>query len=353
MKEKILLTGEANIRYETGFYTTARRPKQIGLTAVIKSDSTLCFLAPEKWKTQILEQVPEQAQNLTTYGNSPELFLKALGDCLEEGGLDTLWIEYDKIDLKTYLYLKERFANAEFQDITRKMEQRRLVKTREEIAGIRHAASVAVLAMEQAKKVIRPGLSELELAAELEYVMRKAGSDGVPFTMKALSGENTETVTRVPGNRKLQRGDFVLLDFGAICDGYSSDWTRTFVIGEASPQQKELHDLVWKMERGCIEMIRPGIPMADLVHKAEEISSQHPFGKYYNPHLGHSIGITSHEWPTIEPGVTGVLQENMVITIEPGVYVPGLGGVRIEDEILVTKDGYEVLTGLSKEDYIV
>lgn len=351
--EKCLLTSEANIQYKTGFFTSARRPKQIGQTAVILQGEEMTFLIPRRWRAQVLEQVPAMADCLAVYNDSASDYLDCLTNLLGAGGLRTLWAEFGQLDLNTCLRLQDRFAGLEFRDVTRRMENERLVKTPEEIAALRRATAVAVAAMERARELIRPGLRELELAAELECHMRRAGSSGLPFTIKALSGGNTETVTRVPGERALQRGDLVLLDFGAVCGGYSSDWTRTFAVGEAADERQELYHLVWRIERSCIEMIRPGLPLADLVGRAEEIAASHPFGRWYNPHLGHSVGITSHEWPTIEPGVTGRLQENMVITIEPGIYVPGVGGVRIEDEILVTRDGCELLTGLSAEGLII
>lgn len=351
--EAYLLTGEANIRYLTGFYTTARRPKQIGRTAVVRRDKELRFLVPEKWRGQVLEQVPELESALETYDNSFPHYLRRLGELLESDELQTLRVEYGQLDLETYLFLKECFPAVEIKDATRRMEAARLVKAPAEIQCLRRAASVAVAAMEAARELLRPGIRERELAAELEYHMRMAGSDGVPFTIKALSGPNTETVTRVPGERALQRGDLVLLDFGAVWKGYSSDWTRTFAVGEATREQRELYELVWRIERSCIGMIRPGLALAALVERAQAIAGGHRFGSRYNPHLGHSVGITSHEWPTIEPGVTGELRENMVITIEPGIYVPGIGGVRIEDEVLVTADGCELLTGLAAEEFVV
>ena len=106
---------------------------------------------------------------------------------------------------------------------------------------------------------------------------------------------------------------------------------------------------MWRMERECIDLVKPGLPLAKLIERASEIANRHPLGRYFSPHLGHSVGITSHEWPVIEPGVSGELRENMVITIEPGIYVPGLGGVRMEDEVLVTACGHEILTGLKEE----
>lgn len=349
----VLLTGEAAVFYFTGFYTTARRPKQIGYTAVLLSGGVKKFLFPEKWRAQIEEQHLPDAGELVSYANTPAAYRAALKELLQKNGSEPLWLELEETDVPTYLELKE--LAGDIQNITPKLAAIRLIKSPEEIRRLRHAAKVAVDAMEYAKTILKPGMRELEAVAAIEYHMRKNGSDGVPFTMKLLSGDNSSVVTRVPGQIAIQRGDLVLLDFGARCGGYSSDWTRTFCMGESTKEQREMYDLVWKMERECIGMIKPGLSFAALLEKACEIADGHPYGSYFNPHLGHSVGINSHEWPIVEPGVSKelILEENMVITVEPGIYIPGIGGVRIEDEILVTASGYELLTGLKTEGLII
>lgn len=347
----VCLTGEASVYYFTGFYTTARRPKQIGSTAVLLGPGIKRFVIPEKWRVQIQEQNLKDSGELVSYANTQKAYEECLKTQLRDMDLKKVWVEYGELDIPTYQML-ETLAD-QLGDITKKMASIRLIKTPEEIRKLRQSARVAVEAMEYAKTILSPGMRELDAVADIEYHMRKNGSDGVPFTMKLLSGDNASVVTRVPGNRVMQKGDLVLIDFGARVNGYSSDWTRTFCLGEASREQQEMYDLVWKMERECISLIKPDLPMEQLMEKVFEIAKGHPYGKYFNPHLGHSVGITSHEWPIIEPGVTETLRENMVITVEPGVYIPGMGGVRIEDEILVTKDGYEILTGLKEEKLVL
>ncbi len=355
MCDVILLTSEANVQYETGFHTTARRPKQIGLNAVILAGKKKYFLIPAKWKRQVEESIAAPETEIVTYENSAVRYCEKLAALLDSGACRIIGIEYDGLDLRAYLFLKSRFPDSRFVDVTRQMEKKRLIKRPDEIAALRHAADVAVKAMEHARTCIRPGLTELQCAARIEFCMRSQGSEGVPFTMKALSGVNSQVVTRVPGEKAILEGEFVLLDFGAKVDGYSSDWTRTFAVYSESKEMKVLHETVFRMERELISQIRPGVSMAYLVQLAEEWAQKSSYGKYYNPHLGHSVGITSHEWPIMEPGVEEELElkENMVITIEPGMYVPGIGGVRIEDEILVTGDGHELLTGLASEDHLI
>lgn len=171
--------------------------------------------------------------------------------------------------------------------------------------------------------------------------------------MKVLSGDNALRTINLPGTRKLAQGEIVLLDFGTTVGNYASDWIQKFYAGTAHREQQALYELVWRIERTCINRIRPGISLQSLMDTAFDVLRGHPFETWFNPYLGHSIGIDSVERPAIVPGVQGCLEENMVLTIEPGVYVPGVGGIRIEDEILVTSEGPEILTGLRTERFVL
>lgn len=268
-----------------------------------------------------------------------------------------LGFERDRLELDLYLNLEELFRakgkSIRWQDISGALRQARLIKSGEEIEALRQSAQVAREAMEHAKRILCPGKRERDIVAELEYFMRKRGSEGVPFTMKVLSGENAARTINLPGERRIEPQDVVLLDFGAVVGHYASDWTRSFAIGKARPRLMEMYDLVWKIERECIAGIRPGVRLGELMERAQHVLRDHPLKPWFPPYLGHSIGINSQEWPAIVPGEKLALQENMVITIEPGIYVPGVGGVRIEDEVLVTEDGYEILTGLAEEGFVI
>ncbi len=343
-----VVTSEANIFYLTGFRTTARRPKQIGPTAVVPG-ADCALIAPAKWEAQIAASAGVCYDRLVLYDNTTEGFLTTLASLIRTRDTSALWLEQDSIDLSTWLFLRETFADADFCNLAPHLAAMRLIKDADEIDLLRRSADVAVSAMEHAKTILKPGITELDAVAELEYHMRKRGSDGVPFTMKLLSGMKSAVITEVPGNKIMEKGDLVLTDFGAIVNGYSSDWTRTFCLGDSSPEQKALWQLAWEIENACIRLVKPHVPMSDLIDCARAVAAESPYGRYAGTHLGHSIGISCHEWPVLEPGVTETIEENMVFTIEPGVYVPGIGGVRIENEILVTADGCEILTGLKEE----
>lgn len=351
----VLITTQQNICYTVGFSTTARRPAQIGLNCALLTPGEAWFFYPAGWQPLVREQLCTEPVALVPYEGTVEQLAEKINERL--GGALCLGFEQDGMELNLYLTLQRVFEQAQkavrWVDISTCPQRARLIKSPAEIQALRASARVARAAMEYAKEMIRPGLRELDVVADLEYFMRRQGSEGVPFTMKALAGDNALRTINLPGEYRIQEGDIILLDFGAVVDHYASDWTRSFAVGSAGEDQLELYRLVWRIERACIELIRPGLGLQQLMEQAMKVIHGHPYARWFNPYLGHSIGLNSQEWPAIVPGAEEVLQEHMVITIEPGVYVPGVGGVRIEDEVLVTADGYEILTGLQEETFVI
>ena len=357
----MLITTPQNIFYTAGFSTTARRPSQIGLQCVILTPEKTWFLFPAGWRPLVLEQVDQNVIYPVPYQGKVQQLVEKILELLQqendEKALSVFGFERDGMELNLYLSLNEQIkasgCEVEWMDISSIFQHARLIKSPEEIRHLRASAAVAKAAMEYAKTILKPGKREIEIVAELEAFMKCRGSEGTPFTMKVLTGENAVRTINLPGDRVIQEGEIVLLDFGATVEHYASDWTRSFAIGTVTEEQQQIYDLVWKVERSCIEMIRPGLPMQDLFDCAMKVLEGNPLARYFNPFLGHSLGINSQEWPTIIPGEETVLKENMVITIEPGIYVPGIGGVRIEDDVLVTADGHEILTGLEEEGFLL
>lgn len=344
----VLLATPQNICYATGFYTTARRPEQIGYTCALLTRGKTVVFCPQNWAGDLRREIGDAVEVCPYQGGAEALALQAasrLGEA-EEIGLDMTGTE-----LELYLALAAALPAARWVDVTGPMQRARLIKTPAEVAALRASAEVAKAAMECAKQLLRPGKTEWQVVAELEYEMRRRGSDGTPFTMKVLTGEHAVQTWNVPDDRPLRRGEIVLLDFGATVQHYASDWTRSFVLGQPTPEQQALYDLVWQVERACLAAARPGATAALLMQTAYKTLEGQRFAPYFNPYLGHSIGLKSQEWPPLRSGTDLVLEENMVLTIEPGIYVPGVGGVRIEDEILIRADGAECLTGLQEEGF--
>lgn len=343
-EESCLILSLDGIFYATGFRTTAKSPVQIGRTAAWIDWRGCALIAPAAWEMQILETGLKPGCRLELY-NTADGFYECIRSLIGINKAGRLWVEYDQLTLT----MMQALPQAEYVDVTGNLARARLIKSAEEIRLIRNAANVAVNAMESVRDIVKPGMTELEVVAKLEYLMRKQGSSGVPFTMKALAGARSAVVSRVPENVKISEGDLLLMDLGTTVDGYSSDWARTFCVGKPTETMRELYEFVWFLERSCIDMVKPGIPVSMLTGKVAELCAKNSYGKYVKPHLGHSIGICSQEWPNIIPPQDMVLEAGMVITIEPGAYISGLGGMRIEDEVIVTETGHEIITGLQVE----
>jgi Xaa-Pro aminopeptidase len=225
----------------------------------------------------------------------------------------------------------------------------RMVKDARELERIERAQIVTDRAFEHILGLIEPGLSEREVALELEVTMRRAGSDGVAFAPIVASGPNSALPHAAPTGRLLAEGDFVKLDFGARVDGYCADMTRTVVLGDASQRQRDMHTAVLEANRAGRAAVRPGAVGADVHAAAAAVLDRRGMGELFGHGLGHGVGLDVHEGPRLGPGSEDVLAPGMVVTVEPGVYEPGFGGVRIEDLVAVDGGGHRVLTNSIRE----
>lgn len=225
----------------------------------------------------------------------------------------------------------------------------RVHKYADEIAIIREAAAIADRALQAVKPLIRPGISEKALADHIEMAVRQTGGSKTSFDTVVVSGLRGALPHGRPTDKKLAVGELVTIDFGAVFQHYCSDMTRTFALGSVSSELKTLYDTVLLAQQSARDAVRPGIRCQELDAVASDIISAAGFGEYFNHNLGHGLGLDVHEAPALSPQNTQPLEPGMVITIEPGIYVPGLGGVRIEDDVLVTESGSEVLTKSPRE----
>ena len=223
------------------------------------------------------------------------------------------------------------------------IQRMRAVKDAEEIGLMRHAQSITDAAFTHMCGFIKPGLTEKEVRTELENFMFSNGADSLAFGSIVASGPNTANPHAVPSDRVLQKGDFVLMDYGAGYRDYRSDMTRTVVLGDPEPWQRDLYDLVRRTHEECAAAVHAGVDGNDIFKLSKKIIGDAGFGDYYNHGLGHGVGIDIHEQPNFGRK-RGEIPAGAVITMEPGVYLPGKGGVRLEDYGLVTEDGYEPFT---------
>ncbi|MDI9644107.1 MAG: Xaa-Pro peptidase family protein [Candidatus Verstraetearchaeota archaeon] len=233
------------------------------------------------------------------------------------------------------------------------IEKMREIKDKEEISMIEKAQSINDQAFEKALANFREGMTELEIAAELEYMIRRYGGEAYAFETIVASGPRGVYPHGMPSNRRPSGGESVVIDFGAKYGGYCSDMTRTVFFGEPKPELRKMYEAVRDAQEAAIEEVSIGVTGKELDDVARRVIGDHGYGKYFVHGLGHGVGIDIHEAPTVSASNPNPLSPGNVITIEPGVYVPGVGGVRIEDLLVVTEGGRRNLTKFSREIVVV
>jgi Xaa-Pro aminopeptidase len=229
------------------------------------------------------------------------------------------------------------------------VEQARMVKDEEEIACIRSAVILGASLFDRALEIIRPGIRETEVAAEMECAARKAGAEAMSFETIIASGERSALPHGRASQAAIPGEAFVVCDFGVILSGYCSDMTRTVYVGRPSAEARGVYQAVKQAQQAAVGAVKPGISVAEVDRAARKSLQKSGLAKYFTHSTGHGVGLEIHEAPRVAAAQTEILQPGMVITIEPGVYVPGKWGVRIEDMVVITDSGCEVLTPTSKE----
>ncbi len=264
-------------------------------------------------------------------------------------GLRRVGFEAAGISVALFEQLQEGVVEVELVPLKEEMERLRGVKTSDEIAWIKGAIDIAEGAWEKSLEMVKPGTREDELALELEYIMKRGGSEGVAFEPIVASGPRSALPHAHPTSRKLDEGDLVLFDFGSRYHGYTSDETCTVILGRATQEQKRIYQIVREAHDKALERVRPGITLAEIDAAARGHISEAGHGEHFGHGTGHGVGLAVHEWPVVGRDSPDVAEEGMIFTIEPGIYISGWGGVRIEDMVLVTSGGCEVLTKISKD----
>lgn len=273
-----------------------------------------------------------------------------LGQLLEEEQAGNIGFENQKMIYADVLkFQKKAPETTEWISVDGRLDQLRQIKNAGELACIARAEAIGDAAFSHIIKTLSVGMTEQETAWELEDVMRREGADGLSFETIAVFGERTAMPHAVPGKRKLAVGDFVVMDFGCIYEGYCSDMTRTVIMGKADSRQKDIYDTVLQAQAAALSMIRSGLRCCDVDAAARKVIADAGYGEYFGHGLGHSVGLYIHESPALSPKDTSILQENMLETVEPGIYIPDFGGVRIEDLVVVQRDGCENLTHSEKK----
>ncbi len=250
---------------------------------------------------------------------------------------------------QTYHSWKEYSPNVEFVPLTNDIESLRQCKEPGEILAVRKAIKIATEAFSATLPKIVPGRTEKEIANELEYTMRLLGADAPSFETIVASGPRAALPHARPTDRAIRPGEAVIVDFGCQVDGYCSDETCTVSVGEIDGQIKEIYGIVREAKQKGVQAVREGLPVQALDMIVRGFIEDKGYGDYFRHGTGHGVGVAVHEPPAVTVNGEGLLEENMIITIEPGIYLPNVGGVRLEDMVLVTTNGGEVLTKLRKD----
>jgi Xaa-Pro aminopeptidase len=325
-----------HIRYLTGFTGTA------GL--LIISSKTADFFTDFRYADQARRQVRGAAVSIVQ--REPVAALKDFPRLNVKNRKYAFSAEYLTVAQKEKL--QQALPDSLFISADRILAELGWVKESNEIASIKKAVEISDLAFERILNVVKPGVRERELAAELEYQMAMLGSEKPAFETIIASGYRSALPHGVASLKKLKRGDFITLDFGATVNGYVSDITRTVVLGKPTPKQKKIYDLVLKAQKAAIRKVRAGVMAKDVDTAARKIIQKAGFGKNFGHGTGHGIGFYVHVGPRVSWQSEDKLLSNNVITIEPGIYISGWGGVRIEDDVVVTGTGGKVLNKAPK-----
>jgi Xaa-Pro aminopeptidase len=328
-----LIASSKNVGYLSGFS---------GSTAmlVVTADRAL-FITDSRYGIQAAAECP--GCEIVVIENSGE-YLDALAAQTEKLGIDTLGVEAERVTLAQFDKFREKLPKLELKPAAQLVDPLRLVKDEHEMPAIRRACALVDAVFEKLLGLLRPGVVERHVAAALEYELMLQGSEGAPFSTIVASGPRSALPHGRASDRTLQPGDLVTIDYGARVDGYVSDITRTIVLGPASEKQREVHQTVLDAQAAGIRAIRAGAHGKDVDSAAREVIKERGYGDHFGHGLGHGIGLDVHDHMALSQKSELTLQAGMVVTVEPGIYIENWGGVRIEDDVLVTHDGCEVLT---------
>lgn len=336
--EALLVTNFTNVTYLTGFTGDDSY-------LLVRPDGEL-ILTDGRYTTQLEEECP----GLELSARKPGVkMLDAVVKVLKRAKIRRLGFEADSMTVSLRDQIAEKLPKLELVPTSALVEELRVTKDRGEIAQIREAVRVAERAFAVVRAALRPEMTEKFVADELEHQLRLFGARSSSFPNIVAVGPRAALPHAVPGERTLGESELVLIDWGADAGQYKSDLTRVLVTGRISPKFRRLYEIVLKAQTRAIAAIRPGVETQEVDQVARRVIADAGYGRHFGHGLGHGIGLEVHEAPRLSTNSTAVLKRGMVVTVEPGVYFPGWGGIRIEDDVLVTRDGHEVLTHVGKQ----
>jgi len=332
--ESLLVTRREDVRYLTGFTGSSG--------SLLVAAGKPCLITDFRYELQ----ARRESTGATILIQKKDFF-SALSEASGARGIKSLWLDESSLTVEIIKKLKKIGLKARgHRDLPRQL---RLHKDQTELAHIRTAIRRAEESFRELKRFIKPGASERELGLKLEYIMREKGSRRAAFDTIVASAGNSAMPHASVTNRRIRSGDLVTFDFGAEAHGYFCDITRTLCVGQPTARQKEIHHIVLAAQAEAMKSVHLGVDCKSVDNAAREVISQAGHGKHFGHGTGHGVGLMVHEGPILSPLSQDKIESNMVFTVEPGIYVPGWGGVRIEDMLLATDRGVIILTTLPRE----
>lgn len=339
--DAILISDRSNIRYLSGFTGT--------FAYLVISKNRAFILTDSRYTLQARQQSTHFSLVKLERYTPPASIAKLC----EQQGWAVLAFERKDLSFDLYDRLKSYFGRVNLIPVEGAVEKLRAVKDADEIELLRTAEHIGDKAFEHVLSILRPGMTEREAAFELELAMRREGASGLSFDTIVASGVRSAMPHGVASDKVIENGDLVVFDFGCVYQGYCSDMTRTVGVGDLSEAQKDLYNLVLKAQTSALKMAKAGVVGEKMQDHVQAIFDKAGFGSYFGHGLGHSVGLDIHEEPRFSRNVKEKIPAGTVISVEPGLYVPGIGGVRIEDLIVLTEGGHENLTTSPKSLLIV
>ncbi|MDW0108926.1 M24 family metallopeptidase [Sporosarcina aquimarina] len=333
--DALLITSGYNRRYMTNFTGTAG--------AAIVSGNDAVFITDFRY----MEQAADQIKDFRIVQHDKTM-IEEVAQQLEEMKVQRVGFEKDDLTFGMYELYKSKVA-AELFPTSGLVEKLRIIKTPEELEILKQAAKIADDAFTHICGFIKAGMTELEVSNELEFFMRKQGATSSSFDTIVASGVRGALPHGVASDKKIQSGELVTLDYGALYNGYISDITRTVAVGEPSDEMREIYEITLAAQKLAVEGIKPGMTGIQADALARDYIASKGYGDAFGHSTGHGIGLEVHESPGLSFRSETILEPNMTVTAEPGIYLPGIGGVRIEDDLVITEDGCERLTHCTKE----
>jgi Xaa-Pro aminopeptidase len=336
--DALLVTSVTNVSYLTGFTGDS--------SAFLLSPDRALVVSDGRYETQLAQECPGLEVHIRPVGRP---LTAAIGDVVGKLGIRRLAFESSALSVADLEEIKEALPGVEPVGVKGRVEKLRMVKDDDEIAAIRDAISIAERAFAMLRAGLRADETEKDTANSLEAYLRRCGASEASFPPIVAVGERSALPhARPTAGVRIAQGAFVLVDWGAAGDRYRSDLTRVLATGKVTPKFEEVYRTVLAAQERAIAAIRPGVKAREVDAEARSVIEEAGFGRFFNHGLGHGLGLDVHESPWLRKDSETLLQPCMVITVEPGIYLPDWGGIRIEDDVLVTPDGREVLTHLPR-----